>query len=52
MQTISISSQATEKTRRPDPSGFVMSVSVGLLSLTVVAVFVMHFADRFGWQVL
>jgi len=52
MQVVTASAQAIAKTQRPDPSGFVMTVAVGLLSLTVVAVFVMHFAERFNWQVL
>ena len=39
------------KTRK-DPRGFVLSMALTLMAITLVAVLTMQFAGEFGWQVL
>jgi hypothetical protein len=40
------------KSKRPDPTGFVLSIALALFTLTMIAVLTTHLAVVFGWQVM
>jgi hypothetical protein len=43
---------ATDPKIRKDPSGFVMSMALTLMAITLLAVLTMQLAQEFGWQIL